>query len=341
MNKEPLPHLLNWHSHPNSNWHDCLIRSLWHSENKGWSESGAGKSIGLFFFNPSLRTRTSMEQAAMEIGAKVTSLTFDGGLWGIEWGENIMEGTAAEHIEEAIAVLSRYYQALGVRVFAAKENHEDDILDKRIKQIASAASVPVLNLESAMFHPCQALADASVLARHFDSDLPGKGRKFVLQWCYHTRALPMAVPNSALLMATRLGFDVVVSRPDGFALEPSIMDLARVAATQSGGSLTESNDRLESAKDAHVIYAKAWAGNALYTDRAEEESTRLSLKPWRVTSELMSKTNSGQFMHCLPVRRGVVVDTEVLKGENSLHLDQAEFRLHAQKAILEQMWSLA
>jgi N-acetylornithine carbamoyltransferase len=148
----------------------------------------------------------------------------------------------------------------------------------------------------------------------------------------------MAVPHSTLLMAARLGMDVTLARPDGFELDPVVVSAAKEAATRSGGSLMETNDLEIAADGAEIIYAKAWGGAARYTNHKLEEGNRAAHTDWRITQGVMDRTRNGHFMHCLPVRRGVVVDNEVLDGTNSLHLDQAEFRLHAQKAILSWLW---
>jgi N-acetylornithine carbamoyltransferase len=166
------------------------------------------------------------------------------------------------------------------------------------------------------------------------------GRRFVLSWAPHPSPLPRAVPNSALLMAARSGMHVVVARPAGFELEPDVMALAQETAQRAGGSVTETDRQAEAIAGADVVYAKAWAGQAVYSDRTGEASRRASLAAWRITAERMASTNDGRFMHCLPVRRGVVVDDEVLDGPSTIHRLQAEYRLHAQKAILEWIWDL-
>ncbi len=292
------------------------------------------------FFNPSLRTRTSMELAGAQLGAHVTTLNAGQGTWGFEWKDGVvMTGDAAEHIKEAVGVMSRYYDGIGVRVFASSTDFEADRGDRLLHTFAAASDVPVVNLESAFFHPCQALGDAATLMSHFGGDVQGK--KFVLSWAYHPRALPMAVPNSALLMAARLGMNVTVARPESHALDVSVMKMARRYAAERGTEVVETTDREAAADGAHVIYAKAWGGPMVYADPAGEAELRQNLRQWRITPDLMTKTNDGAFMHCLPVRRNVVVDDAVIDGAASIHLLQAEFRLHAQKAILEHVWDLA
>ncbi|PEN14418.1 acetylornithine carbamoyltransferase [Longibacter salinarum] len=297
----------------------------------------SGKSLGLVFLNPSLRTRTSMELAAQRLGANVTTLTPGQDAWQLAFGDGVvMDGVEAEHVRDAFAVLSRYVDALGVRVFASGTDHEKDVADVMMKEIADAATVPVINLESAMHHPCQALADAAVMADHFDGKAAGK--KFVLTWTHHPKALPMAVPNSALLAAARSGMHVTVARPDSHVLESSVMDTASTLAETHGGSVMESSDMDAAIEGADVVYAKAWGGPMTYTDPEKEASLRTSLSDWRVTAEHMASTRNGRFMHCLPVRRNVVVDDAVLDGPQAMHIDQAEYRLHAQQALLEHVF---
>ena len=150
----------------------------------------------------------------------------------------------------------------------------------------------------------------------------------------------MAVPNSTLLMAARLGLDVTVARPNGYGLRSDIMDEASKLAHLAGGSVSETDDQRAACEGAHVVYAKAWAGSGIYEDAAQEELTRQQHKNWSVTDKLMEITDDGRFMHCLPVRRNVIVSDSVLDGATSLHLEQAAFRIHAQKAILERCWSI-
>ena len=328
-------HLLDWLDVDDTQWQACIQEALAFGEDRRRARGRHdGSALGMVFFNDSLRTRVSMELAAAELGIKPVTVTPGSGTWGFAWDEGrAMNGGEAEHIREAVGVMSRYCHALGVRLFAAGTDREADVSDALLARFAAASSVPVINLESASRHPCQALADATVLHRHFGGDLAGK--KFVLSWAPHPKPLPMAVPNSTLLMATRLGMDVVLARPDGFELDDTVMDAARRGAAAAGGSFSETNDQDAAADGAHVIYAKAWGGFGRYDDPETEAALRLSKSDWRITSERMKRTDGGQFMHCLPVRRGVVVDDAVLDGGSSLHLDQAEFRLHAQKAILD------
>ncbi|MGB1048679.1 MAG: N-acetylornithine carbamoyltransferase [Rhodothermales bacterium] len=333
-----MRHLLDWLDIDETTWQSCIREAHRFADHRSLHANRfLGKALGMVFFNDSLRTRVSMELAATELGANPVVVTPGSGTWGFAWEDGqAMTGGEAEHIREAVGVLSRYCHGLGVRLFAEGLDRERDVSDARLKVFAAASDVPVLNLESAARHPCQALADASVLHRTFDGNPAGK--KFVLHWTWHPKALPMAVPNSTLLMASRLGMDVVVARPEGFGLDEEVMEAARRQAAAHGGSVTETTDADAAADGAHVVYAKAWGGFERYHDPSAEESRRHANRDWRVSSSRMACTDQGMFMHCLPVRRGVVVDDAVLDDGPSLHLDQAEFRLHAQKAILSMMW---
>ncbi len=336
-----LRHLFDWHVLDDAVWAAHIAAALRHYRaGKTWTPAPPSRSLGLLFFNPSLRTRTSMELAGAQLGAHVTTITAGQGTWGFAWKDGeVMDGAAAEHIREAVGVLSRYYDALGVRVFASLTDYAQDRDETLIRTIIDAATVPVINLESAFYHPCQALGDAATLMTHFDGHVHGK--KFVLTWAHHPKALPMAVANSALLTAARLGMDVTVARPDGYALDAGVMEQARRYAARRGTTIDETTDQAAAFDEADVIYAKAWAGPFVYQDPDAEAERRQGLTHWRVTPALMGRTNDeAAFMHCLPVRRGVVVDDAVLDGPQAIHLLQAEFRLHAQKAILEYVWDL-
>ena len=335
-----MPHLLDWHLLGDDVWTRMVEAALRQAESgPAWTEQAKGRSIALMFFNPSLRTRTSMELAAAQLGAFSTTLVPGQETWRFAWDPGqAMDGDEAEHIQEAVGVLSRYYDALAVRVFASMTDYTSDREDRQLHMFAEAASVPVINLESAFYHPCQALADAATITEHFGGDVAG--RRFVLAWTSHPKALPMAVPNSALLMAARLGLDVTVAAPDSHRLDADVLARAQTYAEAHGTRITQTSDLGEAADGAEVIYAKSWGGPLVYTDPEKEATLRQQHRAWRVTPEVMRRTREAVFMHCLPVRRGVVVDADVLLGERAIHLRQAEFRLYAQKAILNYVWNL-
>ncbi|MBO6575135.1 MAG: N-acetylornithine carbamoyltransferase [Rhodothermales bacterium] len=330
-----MTHLLDWHLESGSAWQTCIEEARRFAEDRTYKAGvAAGRSLGLLFFNPSLRTRTSMEVAAARLGAHSSIIVPGQGTWGFAWQDGTrMDGSEAEHIREAAGVLSQYFDAIGVRLFAGMTDRAADREEHHLRRFLDAAQVPVVNLESAYWHPCQALADAACMHERFGGDPAGK--RFLLTWAYHPKALPTAVPNSALLNAARLGMRVTVARPPGFELDPEVMALARRHAT------VEETDDLSAAMDgAHVVYAKAWSGTAIYTDPEREAAQRGALQDWRISAAHMAATENGAFMHCLPVRRNVVVDDAVLDGPQALHLRQAAYRLFAQQAILCRAWDL-
>jgi len=331
-------HLTSWTDLPDATWQACLDRARWHRENRAWTPSAAGKALGLVFFNPSLRTRASMDVAAAHLGAHAITLTPGSGTWGLETRDGVvMDGAAAEHVKEAFGALGQYVDALGVRTFATLTDPEADAEDRAFAAAVAASPVPVVNLESARWHPCQELADAATICDTLDDP---RGKKLVLHWAPHPKPLPRAVPNSAVLMAARLGMEVLVVRPDGFGLDADVLDLARAEARRTGGSVTESADRHGALAGAHVVYAKAWAGANVYDAPDLEATQRADHADWTLTSGDMTRTDRAHFMHCLPVRRGVVATDDVLDDERAIHTLQAAYRLHAQKAILEWVWEV-
>ncbi len=301
-----------------------------------YSEVLERRQIALLFLNESLRTRCSFEVATRELGGDVSTLDAKT-LFALEseFG-NRMDGASAEHVKEAIGVFSRYFSALGLRSFARGEDQQEDLLDKTFTTFLEHAKIPVFNMESALYHPCQALADLMTIKELFQDF---QGRKVTITWANHPRALPMAVANSALLAMTKMGMHVTLAHPESFDLQEGIMNMAGDLAAKSGGSLDVVHDRLEGAKDADVVYAKSWGSLLRYEDPGAEQDLRDGLKDWVVDSELMSCTRRAYFMHCLPVRRNVVVSDEVIDSNRSVVLQEAENRLHAQKAILEWIFS--
>ncbi len=289
-----------------------------------------GRVMGMVFFNPSLRTRTSFEVGMYQLGGHAVNLSVGGGMWNLEAREGVvMDGGAAEHVKEAVPVLGRYADVLGVRAFPNGSDWREDRKDPVVTAFAAASEVPVISMESALWHPCQALADALTW-----NELGLKrGDRVVLSWAYHPKALPAAVPHSVVAMAAQRGLDITVLRPDGYDLDPELMiDAVRIAQT-TGAAVTTTDDRaaLDGAK---VVYAKSWGSLEHYGDPAAEAALRELHRDWQVTSDWMARTDRGRFMHCLPVRRNVVVSDEVLDSDASVVVDQAENRLHAQKALL-------
>ncbi|MBW2458280.1 MAG: N-acetylornithine carbamoyltransferase [Deltaproteobacteria bacterium] len=297
------------------------------------SDSLPGKVMGMVFMNSSLRTRTSFEAGMFQMGGHAINLSVGEGMWKLEAADGVvMDGDAAEHVKEAVPVLSRYVDVLGLRAFPEGKDWAADKLDPVISSFAAHSAVPVVNMESSMWHPCQALADALTWKEKGVKN----GDKVVVSWAYHPKALPMAVPNSALVMAAQRGMEVTVLRPEPFALDAGVMQTAKDLAAETGGSVTETDDAaaLEGAK---VVYAKSWGSLEAYGAPDQEKSIRADYNDWQVTADWMGRTDGGIFMHCLPVRRNVVVADAVLDSAASVVVDQAENRLHAQNALLVEL----
>jgi N-acetylornithine carbamoyltransferase len=292
----------------------------------------AGKILGLLFFNPSLRTLASMQAGMARLGGTSFVITPGQGTWQLETRVGVeMSGAAAEHVREGIPVLASYCDALGIRAFADGKDLKSDLAETTFSAMASLVDKPLVNLESAINHPCQALADWKTLE---DLSVPRKAR-FVLSWVYHPRALPLAVPAAALHMAAYRGMEVVVLRPDGFALPPEIMAKARSAAELSGGSVRETNDRADALEGAQVIYAKEWGSPAHYGDAEADARLRRTLTSWCIRNDWFEKTaRECRLMHCLPVRRNTAVADEILDGPRSAVQQEAHNRLVVQMAVL-------
>ncbi|GAB4224849.1 MAG: N-acetylornithine carbamoyltransferase [Acidobacteriota bacterium] len=300
----------------------------------GAGDELAGRVLGLVFMNPSLRTRASFEVAMLRHGGHAITIEPGRGVWGFETRVGVtMDGDAAEHVFEAAGVLGRYVDALGVRAFAAGESWAEAREDRVIRQFAERAGVPLVNMESARRHPCQGLADALTLRERLGEPA---GRRFVLAWAWHPKPLPTAVPVSASIAAARLGMEVVIARPPDWDLDPDDMAAIGSVAARAGGSVQVTDDLDEAVAGAHAVYAKSWGRLDLFGRPEEEAAARAGLRDWRITAERMERTAGGRgaFLHCLPVRRNVVVDDAVLDGPWSAVLDQAENRLHVQRAVL-------
>ena len=292
-----------------------------------------GRVLALLFLSPSLRTSTSFQSAMMRLGGGSFVVSPESGIHGLETRAGVtMDGTAAEHIREAIPVLASYGDALGIRAFATKKSLDNDVEDRDFQAMANLSPVPIINMESAIRHPCQSLADWKTMD---DLDIARGGGKFVLSWANHPKALPLAVPASTLQMAAMRGMDVTLLRPDGFELPEKVMASARASASMSGGSIRESNDPREALAGASVVYAKSWSSTKHYGDDDAERELKKDLHGWRVEDSWFDGTTPDcRFMHCLPVRRGVVVTDEVIEGPRSIVIHQARNRMWAQMAVL-------
>ena len=295
----------------------------------------AGKILGLVFFNPSLRTLASFQAGMARLGGSSFVITPGQGTWQLETKLNaIMNGAAAEHIREGIPVLASYCDALGVRAFAEGKDLDSDLGEPLFGAIEGLCDKPLINMESAMNHPCQALADWRTMD---ELNLPTRA-KFVLSWVYHPKSLPLAVPAATVHMAAMRGMEVVVLRPEGFALPPQIMDNARLAAATAGGSITETSDRKEALAGASVLYAKEWGTTMYYGDAEADSRLRADLSDWCVREHWFAGAlRDAKLMHCLPVRRNVAVADEVLDGPRAVVKREAFNRLAVQMAVLHRM----
>ncbi|HWL62878.1 MAG TPA: N-acetylornithine carbamoyltransferase [Steroidobacteraceae bacterium] len=295
----------------------------------------AGKVLGLLFMNPSLRTLASFQAGMARMGGSSFVITPGAGTWQLETRTGaVMDGDRAEHIKEGIPVLASYADVLGIRAFAEGVNLENDLNEVVFRQIADLVDKPLINMESAMNHPCQALADWKTLD---ELNVPNQG-KFVLSWVNHPRALPLAVPAAAMTMAAQRGMEVVVLRPEGYEIPQPLADKARRLAQASGGSFTETTDRTAAMKGAHVLYAKEWGSTRHYGDAKADGELRKRLKDWQVDESWFAGADAkARFMHCLPVRRNVAVADSLIDGPRSAVLREAYNRMPAQMAVLHRL----
>ena len=276
---------------------------------------GRGKTMGLLFFNPSLRTRMSTEKAAHNLGMQTLVMNLNKDGWQLEFEDGvIMNQNSSEHIKEAAAVISQYCDIVGIRAFAQLKNREEDKAEKILTRFIQYSSIPVVNLESATAHPLQALTDALTLAENKPSQRP----KVVLSWAPHPKALPQAVANSFVQMMKKQEADFIIAHPEGYALDPAITE-----------GIATTTQQEEAFTGADFIYAKNWSSFEQYGQILKPE------KDWIINSEKMALTKQAKFMHCLPVRRNVVVADEVLDSPNSLVIAQAHNRTYVAQAVLE------
>lgn len=280
-------------------------------------ELGKRKTIGLLFFNPSLRTRLSTQKAASNLGmtAMVMNLNTEGWLLEFEDGV-IMDGNKAEHIREAAQVVSQYCDILAVRSFPTLTDKEKDVSEQVISAFKKFASVPVISLEGSSEHPLQAVADALTIREFKTKNRP----KVVLSWAPHPKALPHAVPNSFAKIMKLSEVDFVITNPEGYDLDPKITNGVRIERDQS-----------KAFENADFIYAKNWSSFEKYGQILSQDLA------WTITQEKLKLTNSAKFMHCLPVRRNMIVSDDVLDSESSVVIPQANNRTFAAQAVLSEI----
>ncbi len=295
----------------------------------------AGRSIALVFFNPSLRTRASMQVGIYELGGNTVVLEPGGTSWTLEHRAGVvMDGDKTEHVAEFVRVVGRYCAGIGVRTFAALKDWQEERRDPILNAFAKYAEVPLINLESAMHHPCQALADMLTIREK----LGAGAKRVVLTWAWHPKPLPMAVPNSFALAAAQLGHELTIAHPAGYELDDELMQDINRAANDAGTKVAVTHDAREAFDGAQAIYAKSWGSHRFYGDAAADLQERAPHRAaWIVDEAKMRRTDSAFFMHCLPVRRNVIVTDSVIDSPASVVIEEAENRLHVQKAIMAEL----
>lgn len=278
---------------------------------------GKRKTLVMLFFNPSLRTRLSTQKAARHLGMEVMVMNISNDGWALEFEDGtVMNQNTSEHIKEAANVVSQYADIIAIRAFAGLKNREEDYSEKVISSFVKHATVPIVSLESATGHPLQALADAITIKEHQKSKRP----KVVLTWAPHPKALPQAVANSFVEIMQLNDVDLVIAHPKGYELDKEI----------TKNSVVEYNQD-KAFENADFIYVKNWSSVNEYGKVLSQD------KNWMVTEQKMKLTNNAKFMHCLPVRRNVVVEDAVLDGENSLVIEQANNRTFAAQLVFKKI----
>lgn len=279
------------------------------------TELGRNKSMGLIFLNPSLRTKISSQRAATNLGLEAILFDVNNGGWKLEFGDQvIMDADSSEHIIEAAGVLGRYFDILAIRSFANLKSREDDYSEKIINAFVRYSGIPIINMESATAHPLQAFADLITIKQHQKQERPN----VVLSWAPHPKPLPQAVANSFIRWMKVSDIELIVTHPDGYDLSPEIMEGVRFEP-----------DQLKAFEGADFVYAKNWSSFSNYGQVLSKDAS------WMITQNKMKHTNQAKFMHCLPVRRNVVVEDKVLDSSNSIVLDQAANRIVSMQTVLQ------
>lgn len=301
------------------------------------SDDLAGKTIALLFLNNSLRTRTSFDVGAYQMGGHAVVLTPSGGMWPLEFEKGaVMMGEAEEHVKEAAKVLSRYCDLIAVRAFPKFEKWEEDRKDLILNALADHSEVPVINMET-ITHPCQEMALAMTLQEHLD-DLDGK--RFLLTWSYHPKPLNTAVANSALVMAAKFGMDVTLLCPsDEYILDQRYLDIAEADTSAHDRAFEITHDIDEAYRGADIVYAKSWGALPYFGRWDEEKPIRDQYRHFIVDEDKMAKTDGALVSHCLPMRRNVIMTDGVFDSPSCIAYDEAENRLHVQKAIMKRLIS--
>lgn len=332
--KPAIPHLLSLQDLSEQEVDDLLDLSVRIKRRAGAFQL-AGRTIGLLFFRPSLRTRASFEAAVHQLGGQTIHLTASSDFWELESAEGaVMDGRAPEHVKDAARVLSRYVSALAIRPALTGQSWAADRRDASIRAWAQYAQVPVINMESALWHPLQALADVMTL-RESLGDLRGKTLSVV--WTHSPQPASHSVVHSLVLASLRAGMRVRIAHPSGYELDEQVLSEARSVAEKKGGGLETSLGAKEAARGAHVVYARSWSSLEDYGNPTLAASRRARTQGWIVDENLLKLGSDAKLMHAGPVRRNLEVTDEVLDGPRSLVYEQAENRLHSQKALLARL----
>lgn len=282
-----------------------------------WKNLGENKTMVLVFLNSSLRTRLSTQKAAQNLGMNTIVLNLGQDSWNMEYGDGVvMNGSTAEHIKEGAAVISEYADIIGLRCFPSLTDREKDYSEFVLKQFLKNVKVPVVNMESATVHPLQSLTDLATIREYSNVKRP----KVVLSWAPHVRALPQCVPNSFAQWMNRADVDFVIAQPEGYELAPEFAGNARICYQQE-----------EAFADADFVYAKNWSSYSSYGQILRTDFD------WMITPEKMALTNEAKFMHCLPVRRNVVVSDAVLDSPNAIVIQEAANREWAAQAVIKEI----
>ena len=333
MKPAPRKHFLNTQDWSRAELDALLAQAAAFKRDK-LGDALKGRSIALVFFNPSMRTRTSFELGAFQLGGHAVVLQPGKDAWPIEFDlGTVMDGDTEEHIAEVAKVLGRYADLIGVRAFPKFVDWQRDREDLVLKSFAKYSPVPVINMET-ITHPCQELAHVLALQERFGTtDL--RGKKYVLTWTYHPKPLNTAVANSALAIATRMGMDVTLLCPTpDFILDERYIGWANDNVAESGGSFAISHDIDSAYRGADVVYAKSWGALPYFGDWEPEKPIRDQYKHFIVDEAKMALTNNGVFSHCLPLRRNVKATDAVMDSPDCIAIDEAENRLHVQKAVM-------
>jgi len=299
------------------------------------SEVLKNKSVALLFFNPSLRTRTSFELGTWQMGGHAVVLEPGKSAWPLEFEfGTTMDSVAEEHVIEAAQVLSRYCDLICIRAFPQFKDWQEDRQDKMIKAFAKYSTVPVINMET-ITHPCQELAHMQTIQEKIGKP---QNKKYLLTWTYHPKPLNTAVANSSLLIASKFGMDVTLLCPSNdYLLDKRYLDIAKQNIKDYGGSFKVSHDIEESYKGADIVYAKSWGALPYFGNWEAEKPFRDQQKHFIVNEEKMALTNNGLFSHCLPLRRNIKATDAVMDADYCMAIDEAENRIHVQKAIMSQL----